>query len=188
MSNVSNVSNGLVESHDNHQGHQGQRPPVEPVINTSQLFQMYDKIQVAVPAGIRDPSDVWRDPTLEKAFYSKENARIVQNGIKAGVYKKSNGQIVISDQDGDTLYSILQSTLQNFPGDKSRSIRAQIATLNAHVIDQTVPQAYSSVISYKKYIRDTSSIPEPMARPQLTYESTQLPDRNIGFGAPNTWT
>ena len=71
---------------------------------TSDLFQMYDKIPVNQCSTFRDPTEgLWDNTDLSKTFFSAENMGIIQNGIRAGVYKKSNGQYIISDQDGDTL-------------------------------------------------------------------------------------
>ena len=40
-------------------------------------------------------------------FFSAENIRIVQNGLKAGVYNASNGNFRIGDQNEDTLKIII---------------------------------------------------------------------------------
>jgi hypothetical protein len=44
---------------------------------------------------------------LSKTFLSYENRIIIQNGIKAGVYKISNQQYIIDKQDNDVLNSIM---------------------------------------------------------------------------------
>ena len=82
---------------------------------TSDLFQMYDKIPVNQCTTFRNPTEgLWDNTALSNAFFSAENMVIIQNGIRVGVYKKSNGQYVISDQDGDTLKIIMRSIfLQN---------------------------------------------------------------------------
>ena len=67
---------------------------LEPEMDTDALFKMYDKMPVNVPATFRDATKgVWCENNLSKAFFSKENMQIIQNGIKAGVYRKSNEQL-----------------------------------------------------------------------------------------------
>ena len=51
---------------------------------------------------------------LSETFFNAGNIRIIQNGLKAGVYKLSNGRFLIGDQEEDTLKIIMRSVfLQN---------------------------------------------------------------------------
>ena len=57
--------------------------------NTSKLFQMYDKIPAHQCSSYRNPTEgLWDETTLSNLFFSRENIKIIQNGIRAGVYKK----------------------------------------------------------------------------------------------------
>ena len=49
------------------------------------------------------------DGLCSAAFFSKENIQIIQNAIKAGVYKLSNGNFVVGNQNEDTLKIIMRS-------------------------------------------------------------------------------
>ena len=61
--------------------------------NTSNLFAMYDKIPANQCTTYRNPTEgLWDNTALSNAFFSAENMVIIQNGIRAGVYQKSNGQ------------------------------------------------------------------------------------------------
>jgi hypothetical protein len=68
--------------------------------NTSTLFEMYDKIPANQCATFRNPTEgLWTDTNLSRAFFSSQNIKILQNGIRAGVYYKSNNQYTIGPQD-----------------------------------------------------------------------------------------
>ena len=68
----------------------------------SNLFAMYDKIPANQCTTFREPTlGQWDESALSKAYFSQNNIQIVQNGIRAGVYKKLNGQYTVSPQDCD---------------------------------------------------------------------------------------
>lgn len=52
--------------------------------------------------------------------------RIIQNGIQAEVNRKSNGQYVISDQDGDTLKIIMRSFFLQNAANQIRNVAQQV--------------------------------------------------------------
>ena len=83
--------------------------------NTSKLFQMYDKIPAHQCSSYRNPTEgLWDETTLSNLFFSRQNIKIIQNGIRAGVYNKSRGQHIIGEQDCDSLKIIMRSVyLQN---------------------------------------------------------------------------
>ena len=57
---------------------------------TTDLFQMYDKIPVNQCATFRNPTEgLWDNSDLSNTFFSEGNIRIIQNGIRAEVYRKS---------------------------------------------------------------------------------------------------
>ena len=63
--------------------------------NTSALFQMYDKIPANQCVTFRNATEgLWSQTPLSQAFFSQQNIQIIQNGIRAGVYNRSNGQYV----------------------------------------------------------------------------------------------
>ena len=47
---------------------------------------------------------------LSRVFFSAENVQILQNGIRAGVYKASKEEILVPPQNVDTLKIIMRST------------------------------------------------------------------------------
>lgn len=155
---------------------------IEPELDTHALFTLYDRIPVNVPTTFRDATKGdWNETNLSRAFFSRENVQILQNGIKAGVYKLSNRQYVIASQNVDTIHIIMRSIFMQSAIHLETNITKQITQLNQLVIDYAVPQVYSSLISHNKYIRDASTLPEPIAPPKLMRQSKQLPKLNYGF-------
>ena len=69
--------------------------------NTNTLFAMKDKIAAGGVTGATDfrgaMTGNWYDTKLSNLFFSGANIQALQNGLRAGVYKRSNGQYLISE-------------------------------------------------------------------------------------------
>jgi len=136
---------------------------------TTDLFQMYDKIPVNQCATFRNPTEgIWDNTDLSKTFFSQNNITIIQNGIRAGVFKKSNDQYIISDQDGDTLKIIMRSIFLQHATNQPTSIQQQVTQLNTLVLDYAVQQVYSEAIGYYKYLDDAGNMYKPMDPPIMS--------------------
>ena len=99
--------------------------------NTSKLFQMYDKIPANQCTTFRSATEgLWDSTTLSQVFFSEQNIQIIQNGIRAGVYKRSNGQYTIGPQDCDSLKIIMRSVFLQYSANQPNNITEQIAELN----------------------------------------------------------
>ena len=139
-------------------------------------FKMMEKIQLDNKCvSYRGALDgIQENNLLSKLFFSAENMQIVQNGIKAGVYKKSNGRFQIADQDEDTLKIIMRSIFLQHSTNLPNNISQQVAAINKMVIDYSVPQIYGEAVSYVKYKNDVSTLVVPIDRPTSTYENNTL--------------
>ena len=63
-------------------------------------FVLYDKIPVSQNTGYKNAlRGNWSQNTLSSVFFSKANIQIIQNGIRAGVYKLSKGRFEIGKQN-----------------------------------------------------------------------------------------
>jgi hypothetical protein len=134
--------------------------------NTSDLFKMYDKIPANQCVTFRNPTEgLWDETRLSVAFFSKENIQILQNGIRAGVYKKSNGQYTIGPQDCDSLKIIMRSVYLQHAANQVNNISEQINQLNKMVLNYCIQQVYSEAQGYMKYIDDASTLVVPIAHP-----------------------
>ena len=149
--------------------------------NTSTLFQMYDKIPAHQCTTFRNPTEgLWDETILSKAFFSQQNIQIIQNGIRAGVYQRSNSQYVIGPQDCDSLKIIMRSVFLQHAANQFENITAQIEELNKIVLDYCIQQVYSEAQGYMKYVDDVSTLVVPIAHPVQASNT----DRTIEF---KTW-
>jgi len=153
MNNSKNTNNGRVDIISKTEG-----PDI------SQLFAMYDKIPANQCATFREPTlGQWNETALSKAYFSKENIQIIQNGIRAGVYEKSNGQYTVAPQDCDSLKIIMRSVFLQHAANQPHNISGQIEQLNQIVLDYCIFHVYSEAQSYMKYLHDASTLVVPLS-------------------------
>ncbi len=137
--------------------------------DTSALFQMYDKIPANQCVTFRNATEgLWDETALSQAYFSQQNIQIVQNGIRAGVFKRSNGQYTIGPQDCDSLKTIMRSVFLQYSANQPTNITQQIEQLNKIVLDYCIQQVYSEAQGYMKYIDDASTLVVPLAHPVMT--------------------
>jgi hypothetical protein len=137
--------------------------------NTSKLFQMYDKIPANQCTTFRSATEgLWDSTALSQAYFSNQNIQIIQNGIRAGVYNRSNGQYVIGPQDCDSLKIIMRSVFLQYSANQPNNIPEQIAELNKIVLDYCIQQVYSEAQGYMTYVNDVSTLVVPIERPVMT--------------------
>lgn len=140
--------------------------------NTSTLFQMYDKIPANQCVTFRNATDgLWTSNSLSTAFFSEQNIAIIQNGIRAGVYHRSNGQYVIGQQDFDSLKIVMRSVFLQYSANQPNNITQQITQLNKIVFDYCIQQVYSEAQGYIKYISDASTLVVPISHPVMANDN-----------------
>ena len=140
--------------------------------NTSKLFEMYDKIPTNEIVSFRNATqNLWESSVLSQTFFSKENIQILQNGIRSGIYKKSNSQYVIAIQDNDSLKTVMRSVFLQHSANQPNNIKNQIIELNKIVLDYCIQQVYSEVQGYIKYLDDVSSLVVPIAHPVMSSQN-----------------
>ena len=136
--------------------------------DTKSLFNMYDKIPAHQCSTYRNPLEgQWDDSTLSNAYFSKENIQIIQNGIRAGVYKQSNNQYVVAPQDCDSLKIVMRSIYLQYSANLPGNVSGQIEALNQMVLNFCIQQVYGEAKGYMKYLSDASNMYVPIAHPIL---------------------
>jgi hypothetical protein len=132
----------------------------------SNLFALYDKIPANQCTGLREPTlGLWDETSLSNVFFSDKNTQIIQNGIRAGVFARSNGQYTIGQQDCDSLKIIMRSVFLQHAANQNRNIAGQIEQLNKIVLDYAIEQVFGEAQGYMKYLRDVSTLAVPLAHP-----------------------
>ena len=130
--------------------------------NPNALFNLYDKTKTS-KSSFRDALKGTKEENeLSNAFFSKQNIQIVQNGLRAGVYKMSNNQYIIGEQSYDNIKIIMQDAYFEYAKNDLTSIAKQIETINQEIFNKYVPKLHGEVIGYLKYKEDTSTIKAPI--------------------------
>lgn len=136
--------------------------------NIDNLFNMKDKI----PKETFDYRDAmkgnWYKTKLSDLFFSKENIELLQNGLRAGVYRMSNNKYIIDKQDNDELKVIMRSIFLQNSKNKPDNITGQIEILNKLVLDYSIKQVYGEAQGYIKYKYDISTLAEPISHPTMS--------------------
>jgi hypothetical protein len=137
---------------------------LEPTMNQ---FSLYDKIPTNDQCESFHDAMVgnFTDSMLSRAYFSKANMEIIQNGIRAGIYEISNHQYIIGNQNCDTLKIIMRSIFLQSSVNLPNNIRAQIEALNNLVIEYCVKQIYNEAQAYINYKHDVSTMYTPIDRP-----------------------
>jgi len=134
--------------------------------DTSTLFKMYDKIPANQCVTFRNATGgLWNDTPLSNAFFSQQNIQIIQNGIRAGVYRVSNQQYIVGPQDCDVIKTVMRSVFLQHASNLPTNIPQQIEALNTMVLNYCIQQVYSEAQSYIKYVDDVSTLAVPIAHP-----------------------
>ena len=132
------------------------------------MFEMQEKMAVKNKTSeYREAlGGTWESNVLAQVYFSAENIQIVQNGLRAGVYKLSNDQYVIAPQNVDTLKIIMRSIYLQYAQHHEDKITEQVERLNALVLDYAVPAVYGEVMGYVKYCQDQSTLVVPLELPK----------------------
>ena len=135
-------------------------------------FALYDKNPVHQCVTYRDAlNGIWEDSPLSNAFFSKENMQIIQNGLRAEVYKRSNGKYNIGQQDNDALKIIMRSIYLESAVNLPFNIREQVTELNNLVYEYCVPKLLNEIRAYMNYKRDASNMYTIMSWPTYSNQS-----------------
>jgi|TARA_B110000285_G_C15136573_1_gene627353 hypothetical protein len=106
------------------------------------------------------------ESNLSIRFFSKENIDIIQSKIKETVNQKTNNKYIIKEQQIDQLKMVMKSIFLQYSLNIEYDIPKQINVLNELVIKYCVPNVYSELMSYVKYLKDISTLPVPIDFPE----------------------
>src|SRR6056300_757724 len=132
------------------------------------VFKMQEKIAIKNKATeYRDAlGGNLEDNVLAQVYFSAGNIQIIQNGLRAGVYKASQNKFVIAPQNIDTLKIIMRSIYLQHAEHREDDITGQVERLNQLVLDYSIPSVYNSAVSYMKYCQDQSTLVVPLELPR----------------------
>ena len=138
--------------------------------NPDARFHMYERIAVKNKSteyreAIRGE---WENNLVAQVYFSAANVQILQNGLRAGIYKLSNSQYIIPPQNVDVLKTIMRFMYLQYAEHLATDITKQEERLNQLVWDYAIHSFYSEVVGYVNYIQDQSSLVVPLEWPQQT--------------------
>jgi len=130
------------------------------------LFKMQERVAVKNKTSeYREAlNGVFEESELSNLYFSKENIQIIQNGIRAGIYEKTNKEHIIPPQNIDTIKIIMRNIYIQYVENQT-DITTEIERLNQLVLGYIIPQVHGSLVSYFKYIKDQSTLVIPLELP-----------------------
>ena len=145
--------------------------------NNMNQFDLFDKIPSDTGATTFHDAMVgnFTENNLSRAYFCKENIQMIQNAIRVGVYKVSNNQYIIGDQNYDTIKIIMRSVFLQNSTNLPNNIPQQIQALNDLVVEYCIKQVFSEAQAYITYKKDVSTMYTPIDRPtQPDYNNKTL--------------
>ncbi len=104
-----------------------------------------------------------QQPTaLSRAYFSPENAQIVQNALRKQVHDATG--TVVQEQDVEQLQLVMRSVFLQYSRNQTHSadiIREQIQEMNTKVVDYCVPNIVSNLKQHQHYLKDVRTLPMP---------------------------
>ena len=92
---------------------------------------------------------------LYMTYFSMENIRILQNGLRAGVYSLSKEKYVFPiESTYVNLQLIMKSIISRFGNYSTADIKKEIEMLNEKVLDYCIPFVYKAALSYEIFLED----------------------------------
>ena len=113
--------------------------------------------------------DMLTSSLLYSIYFSIENIKILQNGIRAGIYKMSNEKYVFpQDTTCINLQLIMKSIICQFGDHTNKDIKKEIEMLNEKVFDYCIPFVYKAAISYEIFLKDHLQLVVPLEHSMQT--------------------
>ena len=103
---------------------------------------------------------------ISNLFFSQENIDYIQDKIVKEVYKKTNNKHLITKQNEDELIIVMKSIFLQNSRNYDSELQYQLNTLNKLVLDYCVPNVYTNLLQYLKYLEDITKEQYVMDRPQ----------------------
>jgi hypothetical protein len=105
--------------------------------------------------------------SVADAFFSAANLQSIQEALKSGVFRVSDGKYVLAPQNVEFLKLLMRKMyLQHFAYNTKESAQEQVQHLNERLLHELVPKLHAEAIGYAKYLQDQSSLVVPLALPE----------------------
>ena len=144
------------------------------LLDTPNPMTLYDKIRPSTATYHEAMTSNWTDTPLSKLFFSTQNQQLLQNGIRAGVYRASAGKMVIAQQPVEELKMVMRGIFLQYSVNQPGNVTTQIKRLNEIIFAFSIPQIYGEAKGYITYLHDASTLVVPLSNPinSVSYDKT----------------
>lgn len=107
--------------------------------------------------------------SLNMTFFSQANVDLVQALLRDAIKKRTG--YVIDRQSDEAVIAVLRNVYVQYStrdSDSDGAVRAEVERLNGLVLRELVPSVGAGLQQYLGYLKDASTLPEPMARGERT--------------------
>lgn len=150
--------------------------------NLSTKFSMMDKIPINTNTNYQNVLiGNFERTRLSDAYFSEANIQIIQNGIKKGVFDKSNQQLRVDNQPKDIIVTIMRSIFLQNSKNLETNISEQIKELNDLVLAYCINNVYNEAVAYLNYKKDSSLMHMPMSAPIYSNKTNKTLEQKPWF-------
>lgn len=103
---------------------------------------------------------------LTEAFFSDRNIQLIQNAIIQQI--KSRLGHTITNQNQDQVLIVMKFVYRDTPNNQYLDVSQQVESLNKRSIDVLVDLTITGLKQYLTYVRDASTLPQPLPLPLMT--------------------
>jgi hypothetical protein len=94
---------------------------------------------------------------LEETFFSDENISLINKQLIISIYKKSRGQIKISDQSKESLIIVMRYIFLEYARHLPYDIAGQIRELNCQVVGEVLPKIITESTQRIAYLEEINN-------------------------------
>jgi len=108
---------------------------------------------------------ILEENAVTTVLFSKMNMRVLQDGIRYGVYQRTKQ--MIGEQSPNELYVVMRSIMLQYANFQTSSdaIVEEIRRLNTKILIYCIENVSSNVLQKVQYLKDIQNLPVPIDRP-----------------------
>lgn len=150
--------------------------------NISAKFSMMDKIPINTNTNYQNVLTGNSERSkLSDAYFSRQNIQIIQNGIRKGVYDKSQSRILVDNQPEDQIITVMRAMYLQYSKNLEINIPQQIQELNNFVLNYCINHVFNEAVAYLKYKEDVSTMHRPIQHPIYSNKTNKTLEQKAWF-------
>lgn len=106
----------------------------------------------------------YKPTCVSDLFFSEDNMAALQEGIRYGVFQRSNGKLVVGAQSAEEMHIVMNSVFLQNSKNLPEDIVGQVRRLNKLVLDYCIANVYSNAMQHKQHVRDLNHMYRPLPR------------------------